>query len=111
MSKQQIVNQIDIYGVKFDFKHLELDHPINWHQANIMCEELGNEWRLPTKSELELLYIELYQKGKGNFKPNYYWSKTETSSLRVWALHFGYSIEDFGYRKNSSAFVCAVRTI
>lgn len=109
MSKQQIIENTDEFT--FEFKHLELDKPVNWHQANTLCDELGNEWRLPTKRELELLYIELHQKGKGNFNLKYYWSKTETSSMRVWALHFGYSIEDFGYHKNNSAYVCAVRTL
>jgi hypothetical protein len=98
-------------GERLQVHQNNFKNKMDWHKAKKKCEELGNGWRLPTKSELELIHTDLIQNGNINFKKDYYWSKTETSSLRVWALHFGYSIEDFGYRKNSSAFVCAVRTI
>jgi hypothetical protein len=109
MSKHQIIKNID--GLTIEIKHLELDYPVNWHQANTLCEEFGNGWRLPMKNELELIYTELCQKGNGSFKPNYYWSGTQTSSFRVYALHFGFGVSDFGYSKEQLAYVCAVRTI
>jgi len=39
------------------------------------------DWFLPSQDELELLYKNLYQKGKGGFKPEIYWSSTSPGVL------------------------------
>ncbi len=98
-------------GKRFEVAQNDFETQMDWNKAMIMCEELGNGWRLPTKSELELMHSELFQKGKGNLKSNYYWSNIETSSLRAWTLHFGYGTNDYGFHKNKTAYVRAVRTI
>jgi hypothetical protein len=87
------------------------ENKMDWHKAKKKCVELGNGWRLPTKSELELIYTDMIQNGNINFKKDYYWSITESSSLRVWVFHFGEGNLNHGFYKSDSAFVCAVRTI
>jgi hypothetical protein len=96
--------RLQVHGNNFENK-------MDWYSAKKMCEELGNGWRLPTKSELELIYTDFLLKGNVNFKKDYYWSYTETSSLRVWTLHFGEGSLNHGFFKSDIAYVCAVRTI
>jgi hypothetical protein len=50
---------------------------MNWYEAKKACAELGNNWRLPTKEELEKMYEVLHLKGKGNFENLNYWSSSK----------------------------------
>jgi hypothetical protein len=60
---------------------------VSWEKAKSACENywLGgyNDWRLPTITELELMYNNLHGKGIGNFKNDYdpsdYWSSEKYS--------------------------------
>ena len=57
-----------------------------WYEANDTLSNASNhdtngakfkDWRLPTKRELNLMYV-VYSTGNGAiFKRNYYWSSTE----------------------------------
>ncbi len=46
----------------------------NWKEANDLCKELGDNWRLPTTEELRLIYENLHCKKIGNFEDDIYWS-------------------------------------
>jgi hypothetical protein len=52
----------------------DLDEKMSLDDARKSCESLGNGWRLPTMTELKIIYNELHLKGKGNFKKDVYWS-------------------------------------
>ncbi len=52
----------------------DLDEKMSLEDAKKSCESLGNGWRLPTMTELKIMYDELHLKGKGNFKKDIYWS-------------------------------------
>lgn len=46
------------------------------------------DWRLPTKRELNLMYL-VYSNGNGaNLNANYYWSSTEYDSYDAWFQSF-----------------------
>jgi hypothetical protein len=83
---------------------------MNWYDAKKACANLGSDWRLPTKEELEVMYKELHLKGKGNFAKNWYWSSTEKDVYFAWFVHFddGGAIELF---KNIKVRVRAVRAL
>ena len=98
-------------GERLQLHQNAFEQKMDWITAKIRCKELGNGWRLPTKSELELIYADLKKKGSLDFKEDFYWSHTETSSLRVWVLHFGNGHIDHGFYKKDTAFFCAVRTV
>ncbi|WP_396171117.1 hypothetical protein [Flavobacterium sp.] len=46
----------------------------NWKEANGLCKNLGENWRLPTTDELRLIYENLHCKKLGNFEEDIYWS-------------------------------------
>ena len=56
-----------------------------------LCGELGKEWFLPSKSELELMYNNLHANGYGGFAAASYWSSTGEVALDLaWALDFAH---------------------
>ena len=60
---------------------------MNWDEAVWACANLGSGWRLPTKDELNLMYL---NKDKlGVFDINAYWSSTEgNKSFEMWEQYF-----------------------
>lgn len=61
---------------------------MNWEEANFACKNLGEGWRLPTISELELI-----EKNKddlnGFFKNSYYWSSTKNLEGKIFVINIG----------------------
>ena len=61
-------------------------------QAAVIIDNIDSEyddWFLPSKDELNLMYVNLHQKGLSNFntdKP--YWSSTEINSVSAWVQDF-----------------------
>lgn len=72
------------------------------------------DWFLPSKSELYLMYKNLYLNGKGNFASGLYWSSTEgSSSGDAWSISFR-SIDighqyDYEGSKENLKYVRAIR--
>ena len=97
----------------------------NWNEAKAAALALGKGWRLPTKEELHILYINRVK--IGGFSRQSYWSSFEENTVRTykdgagkqqtyktaWAVPFGQR-DDFtkdGFI-NQGSFICAraVRT-
>ena len=57
-----------------------------WDEAVKVVEALGDGWRLPTKKELELMYLE--QEEIGGFGAYYYWSSSEYDEEIAWLKCF-----------------------
>ena len=66
-----------ITGDELQVANQDFSDGMTWEQAKRACNELGSGWRLPNKQELKEIYEQLYEKGQGNFKADYYWSSTE----------------------------------
>ena len=65
-----------------------------------------NDWFLPSKFELDLLY---HQKAKvGGFTNSNYWSSNEYQSNSVWTQNFGNGLQHIS---NSEAYANAVRAV
>ena len=102
---------LDIIGKSIKIGNLEVaqnDFPntMNWEDAKKACENLGRGWRLPTKEELNTLYL---NKDKiGGFADLYYWSSTENANLNAWDQDFviGFQVS---LNKNATNAVRAIR--
>jgi hypothetical protein len=72
-----------ITGANLQVASQDFNNAMKWDEAMRACKELGDDWRLPTKEELKLIYEQLYKKGSGNFKTEVYWSSSEDSSFDI----------------------------
>ena len=91
-----------------DLEVAEYDFPLlmNWYEANEACKELGGNWRLPTKDELNILF-----KNKvkiGGFSSNHYWSSNDGDEGLAWDQTFDDGYQDFA-DMNDDCNVRAVR--
>ena len=105
--------KINIIGTPITIGNLEVaqysfPQKIDWVTANRVGSQLGNGWRLPTKDELNILFL---NKAKiGGFADDYYWSSTEFStSWSAWSQLFVDGIQ-YSSNKNYTNYVRAVRT-
>lgn len=103
-----------IIGTPIKIGNLEVaqdDFPIRkeWNDAVKSCAALGNGWRLPTKDELNLLYINRDKIGR--FANNDYWSSTEEGSDNAWRQYFNGGSQALLFKRNGFANVRAVRTL
>jgi TolB-like protein len=48
-----------------------------------------NDWYLPSRDELDLMYKNLKLQGRGNFSDGWYWSSSESTTWDAWVQHFG----------------------
>ncbi|MCD4730379.1 MAG: DUF1566 domain-containing protein [Bacteroidales bacterium] len=85
------------------------------NEANIaasICYDLSlngyNDWFLPSKEELNLMYMNLKQEEIGDFATKQYWSSSEYYSSEAWIQHF-YNGSQYEDGKNMTNHVRAVR--
>ena len=81
---------------------------MNWQDANEACKNLGNNWRLPTKEELNILFLN--RDFIGDFAKFNYWCSSEYDELSSWYQHLEYGIQMYSL-KDSEYLVRAIRTI
>ena len=80
ITKSNTSSEDNIIGKPIRIGRLEIaqyDFPkaMKWDIAREVCQKLGEGWRIPTKSELNLIYKNKYK--IGGFINDYYWSSTE----------------------------------
>lgn len=68
-----------------------------------------NDWFLPSKDELNLMYTNLKKNGVGGFASVTYWSSSEGTANVAWAQSFSSGYKD-DYNKYSTGYVRAVRS-
>jgi len=47
------------------------------------------DWFLPSKDELNLMYVNLQRNNLGGFTSNWYWSSSQSNAYNAWLQHFG----------------------
>ena len=81
-------------------------------RAAQLCQAYENngykDWFLPSKDELNWMYVNLKKKGLGGFTDGYYWSSSQPNTTNAWDQRFSAGYQDGG-GKNSSFCVRAVR--
>ena len=78
---------------------------MTWHKA---MKGFGDDWRLPTREELNLLYKN--RDVVGGFTSNSYWSSSESGSFFAWYQNFNDGYQSYS-NKNTALPVRAVRAI
>jgi uncharacterized repeat protein (TIGR02543 family) len=80
-----------------------------------LCSDLSyggyNDWFLPSRGEMNLIYENLHLEGKGGFssdESDYYWSSTEANSEDAWLQYF-HSDNQYAGKKYVGRPVRAVR--
>lgn len=79
-----------------------------WNDAKILCEDLGDGWRLPTREELLLIWLN--KDNIGGFAAAYYWSSSEYRSNYAWGQDFLFGSQDNDGEGNAF-YVRAVRDV
>lgn len=79
-----------------------------WEDAKKVCEDLGYGWRLPTREELHLMWVN--RESIGGFAAAYYWSSSENGNLVAWYQSFG-SGNQYSSNKGNTYYVRAVRAL
>jgi hypothetical protein len=93
--------------LKFEVYHKDLGEH-NWENAKKLCKSLGNGWRLPTREELHVMWLN--RKSIGGFAAAYYWSSSEVDGNYAWNQSF-YNGDQYGLNKANSYYVRAVRAL
>jgi len=77
-------------------------------EAAKLCRSKGEDWFLPSRGELNLMFTNLKKKEHGNFTEDWYWSSTEYNNFNAWIQDFkgGFQI---GHGKFWGVRVRAVR--
>jgi hypothetical protein len=110
--KKEIINSDSIIGRPIKIGNIEIaqhDFPEykNWDDSKKACADLGNGWRLPTKDELNLMYL---NKDKiGGFASGQHWSSTEFDDIGAWLQTFPYGLQ-YATFKTGTLYVRAVRS-
>jgi len=94
----------DIGNIGTEVKMADEDQRMNWFES---VSKLGNNWRLPNKNELELLYKQ--KDTIGSFSMYAYWSSTEYNDQEAWVQFFNAGAK-YPQRKNLQSNVRAVRS-
>ena len=96
--------------VKRDFNfeiHSDELGKMTWDEAVQKVSELGDGWRLPTITELQLIWESDY---KELLKKESYWSSSENGYDVAWEFSFGNG-NTYYASKNYNYYVRAVRTL
>lgn len=84
----------------------------NYIYAATICGDyvngVYNDWFLPSKDELNLIYTNLHQAGLGSFASNCFWSSTEIDLWAAWGQDFD-SGTQIGWPKPNAWSVLPVR--
>jgi hypothetical protein len=104
-----VVYEKDGHGLVAAFTDLG---EMEWTPAKTACDELilsgYSDWRLPTKEELNELYVNLHESGVGGFLDSWYWSST-VNDYNYAGVHYFYYGDQNSHKKDYANYVRAVR--
>ena len=83
-----IENEVKGIQLKEGQKVLDVEGNEYLIEKGDVLQERNVDWRLPTKEELNLMYVNLHEDGIGNFNNVGYWSSSEHNSNFAWFQDF-----------------------
>jgi hypothetical protein len=69
-----VLQELKCDGKTIEISDKDLSILTSFFEAKEGCEAFGNDWRMPTNKELEIIREKLHYKGIGGFKNEMYWS-------------------------------------
>jgi uncharacterized protein (TIGR02145 family) len=69
-----------------------------------------NDYYLPSKDELNQMYVNLHLFGVGGFANQEYWASSEFNATNAWEQNFGSGVQYSGFGKNGVYYVRACRS-
>ena len=87
----------------------DLEGVFTWDEAMEEVKKLGEGWRLPTKEELNLMY--LHKDKIGGFVEHIFWSSTEGNADCTWVQDFSNGYQYYYSKDDTDTYVRAVRSI
>jgi hypothetical protein len=85
--------------------------------AALLCTALNingyQDWFLPSKDELNLMYVNLKKKGLGGFGDGYYWSSSEYNYFDAWVQRFSDGSQNYShfYTRGDKDYALPVRAV
>lgn len=76
-----------------------------WKDAKKVCKELGDGWRLPTREELHLMWLN--RDTIGGFADAFYWSSSEYNRGNAWYQYFSIGNQNY----NAKYYTHCVRAV
>ncbi len=88
---------IEVKGKNLEVYSTDLYGLYSWNEAVKAVKLLGDGWRLPTKDELNQMYLK--KKEICGFVAIYYWSSSEDGLYYAWNQNFvnGYQLSELKY--------------
>jgi len=77
-----------------------------WKDAKEACAALGDGWRLPTREELHLMWLNK----DDSFAAAIYWSSSEINNNYAWYQYFDNGLQNYNGKANTY-YVRAVRDV
>ena len=96
--------------LNFEVKDKDDPKQMTWHDAMKKYDSKGKgKWRLPTKDELNLLYLK--KDIVGVFADSGYWSSSENLADYAWVQYFSNGLQASLNKKYLASYVRCVRSI
>jgi hypothetical protein len=99
--------KVSIAGVQFTAIDPKDSDAVTWDEANNACKSKGDNWRLPTKDELQAIYN--YRNtiaGSNRFRAVTYWTASNRNNYSVYSIDFSNGMVTYISKSNKTAFRC-----
>jgi hypothetical protein len=97
--------KVSFDGVQFTAIDPKDSDAVTWDEANNACKSKGDNWRLPTKDELQTIYHSRNTiAGSDRFRAATYWTASSRNNYSVYSIDFASGSVTYISKSNKTAF-------